>query len=218
MAYGEVDSGTGGDSARREHERRRTRRHARVTERNPRTAKLRLAFAKAPQSETAWATGAAGEQLVAESLASGCGEHVVLLHDRRIPGSRANIDHLAIGPSGVWVIDTKNYKGKVRIERRMMGSSKLRINGRDRTKLVDGLDRQVSLVRASVDRLDFGVPIHGALCFVGADLPLFGTLQMRDYSLLRPRKLAKRLSASGPLPREQVSFLARELAQRFPPA
>jgi hypothetical protein len=215
---GEVDSGTGGGSARREHERRRARRHAQVTERNPRTARLRLALAKAPQSETAWATGATGEKLVAESLASSCSEDVVLLNDRRIPGSRANIDHLAVAPSGVWVIDTKSYKGKVRIERRMMGASKLRINGRDRTKLVDGLDRQVALVRASVDELDVGVPVHGAICFVGADLPLFGTLQIRDYSLLRPRKLAKRLNASGPLQREQVSFLARELAQRFPPA
>jgi hypothetical protein len=43
---------------------------------------------------------------------------VELLHDRRICGSRANIDHLAIGPGGVTVIDAKNYRGKVRTERR----------------------------------------------------------------------------------------------------
>jgi hypothetical protein len=33
------------------------------------------------------------------------------LHDRRIPGTRANIDHIAVGPRGVFVIDAKKYTG-----------------------------------------------------------------------------------------------------------
>jgi hypothetical protein len=214
----DVEPGSAGESAKREYERRRARRQARVEERNPRTAKLRIALARTPQSETAWAQGAAGEELVADSLASRCSERVVLLHDRRIPGSRANIDHLAVAPSGVWVIDTKNYTGKVRIERRLFGPAKLRINGRDRTKLIDALDRQMAVVGAVVAELEAAVPVHGALCFVGAELPLFGTLRLRGYPLLWRKKLAKCLNASGPLQREQVSFLARELAGRFPPA
>ncbi|MEV4421445.1 NERD domain-containing protein, partial [Patulibacter sp. NPDC049589] len=32
---------------------------------------------------------------------------VVVLHDRRVPRTHANIDHIAIAPSGIWVIDTK---------------------------------------------------------------------------------------------------------------
>ena len=40
---------------------------------------------------------------------------VVLLHDRRIPRSRANIDHIAVAPSGVTVVDAKAVKGKVRV-------------------------------------------------------------------------------------------------------
>jgi hypothetical protein len=35
-------------------------------------------------------------------------------HDLAIPGSHANIDHLVIGPSGVWVIDTKTTRAEVR--------------------------------------------------------------------------------------------------------
>jgi hypothetical protein len=34
-----------------------------------------------------------------------------ILHDVAIPGSPANIDHLAIGPGGVLVIDSKQYRG-----------------------------------------------------------------------------------------------------------
>ena len=45
-----------------------------------------------------------------------------VMHDRRIRGTKANIDHIAIGPSGVWVIDAKRYKDK-RPELRVAGSS-----------------------------------------------------------------------------------------------
>jgi hypothetical protein len=40
----------------------------------------------------------------------------VLLHDLAIPGSTASIDHLAIGPGGVAVIDSKQYRGRLRLD------------------------------------------------------------------------------------------------------
>jgi hypothetical protein len=39
----------------------------------------------------------------------------VVLHDLAVPGSAANIDHLAIGPSGVFVIDSKQYRGSLQL-------------------------------------------------------------------------------------------------------
>ncbi len=65
-----------------------------------------------------WRRGAEGEAATAMLLARLPRRRYVVLHDRRIPGSRANIDHLVIGPTGVWVIDTKvrrqNYPIEVR--------------------------------------------------------------------------------------------------------
>jgi hypothetical protein len=40
-----------------------------------------------------------------------------VLHDLAIPGSAANIDHLVIGPGGVVVIDTKQYRGRLYLDR-----------------------------------------------------------------------------------------------------
>src|ERR1700675_385287 len=57
-------------------------------------------------------------------------EGVVSLHDRSIPGSRAVIDHIAIGPSGVYVIDTIAYRESV--ERHV---NRLIVDERDRTDL-----------------------------------------------------------------------------------
>ena len=36
---------------------------------------------------------------------------VRVLHDRRIPGTRANIEHLVVCPTGVLVVDAKRYVG-----------------------------------------------------------------------------------------------------------
>lgn len=47
-------------------------------------------------------------------------EGVIALHDRRVPGTKGNIDHLAVGPGGVYIVDAKRYEGKV--ERRDVGS------------------------------------------------------------------------------------------------
>ncbi|MFI8992180.1 nuclease-related domain-containing protein [Streptomyces antimycoticus] len=60
----------------------------------------------------AWASGAAGERRTAALLRPLARRGWRLLHDLSIPGSAANIDHLAIGLSGVAVIDSKNWQSK----------------------------------------------------------------------------------------------------------
>jgi nuclease-like protein len=40
----------------------------------------------------------------------------VILHDLGLPGSRANIDHLVIGPGGVFMIDSKQYRGRLQLD------------------------------------------------------------------------------------------------------
>ena len=146
------------------------------------------------------------------------GGPAILLYDRRMPGARGNIDHLAIAPTGVYVIDAKNWSGKVRVTSSLSGERKLLINGHNQTKLVDGLDRQVAAVRAVVTAIHPEVPVRGVLCFTTADLPMIGTLSMRSHSLLYRRALAKRIKAGGPLTREQIEGITRVLAAAFPPA
>src|SRR4029450_6068736 len=37
----------------------------------------------------------------------------VIFHDLAMPGSDVNVDHLVIGPTGVFVIDSKQWTGQV---------------------------------------------------------------------------------------------------------
>ena len=214
----ELDIGTAGASARREHQRRRAARERRVREKHPRVGGALLALSAAPGHESAWARGADGEERLARSLTKRLDERVIVLHDRRVPGSRANIDHLAVTPAGVWVVDAKRYKGKVAVSKPLFGQPKLIIGGRDRSKLVDGLAKQVTLVQTVVAALEPSVLVRGALCFVDADLPLLGNLSFNGYPLLYPRQLARRLNTRGPLSREGALVLAAQLGERFPSA
>jgi len=59
----------------------------------------------------AWRVGAAGERTVARRL--GRTRRVIVLSDRAWPGRRANLDHVVVASSGVFVIDTKAYGGRV---------------------------------------------------------------------------------------------------------
>lgn len=57
-----------------------------------------------------WAKGSQGERLSAEALTRRIGDRAVLLHDRKIPRSNANIDYLSIAATGVWIVDAKKYE------------------------------------------------------------------------------------------------------------
>lgn len=213
-----LDTGVAGASARREHEQRRARRRERTKTRYGSVIGAALDLKAPPQHEQAWATGATGEELVAKRLAERCSDDVVVLHDRRIPGSRANIDHIAICPTGVWIVDAKRYKGKVRVEKPLFGAAKLKIGGRDQTKLVAGVEKQIAVVAPIVAELQPALKVSGALCFVDADLPLLGLPSIRGVELTPTRRLAKRLSRPGPLSRDDVLVLATALAERLPAA
>jgi hypothetical protein len=74
-----------------------------------------LRFRVSPETR-AWRRGANGERRTARLLASLERRGWAVLHDLAIPGSAANIDHLVIGPGGVFVIDSKQYGGRLQLD------------------------------------------------------------------------------------------------------
>lgn len=215
----ELDRGIAGASVAREHERRKLAREADVTEARSVISHV-LATRRAPREETAFRRGEQGELAVAARLERGTRKApTILLHDRRMPRGHGNIDHLAVTPTGVFVIDAKRYRGRVGVGRGFQGE-KLFVNGRDRTKVVDGLDRQVTVVRAALSDLGQDeVVVRGVLCFVKRNFaPGEGKQTVRGHLLLRPRALARRLRAEGPLDPDVIEAIARALAEVLPSA
>jgi hypothetical protein len=210
-----MDSDSAGASASSEYERRRAARERVLRERHPRIGRLLIALGQAPAHERAWQRGAEGEERAAarlEQLLSGTG--VVLLHDRQMPGSRANIDHLAVGPGGITVIDTKRLAGKVEVDGRGEGAE-LRVGRRDRSRFLDGAERQLTAVRAVAD----GIDVRVALCFVETSgLPLLGRLRPRGILIDGPRGVARVAKRRGPLDTATIDELVAMLDRRFPQA
>ena len=103
-----------------------------------------------------WLRGAAGEVATARILERLSGRGWVVLHDLAVPGSRANIDHLAIGPTGVWVIDTKSTRGHA-----TRGLTGVRLGGRRLDTGPLRFEAQVVADRLGVDTRPV-VAVHGA--------------------------------------------------------
>lgn len=192
-----MDSRRAGSSARREYERRSAKDEARIRSEWGRLGGIAVALTPERQSTKAWATGAVGEERVGARLNSLQSESVRILHDRRIPGSKANVDHIAVTSSGVWVIDAKKYKGRPAL--RVQGGlirprvEKLIISGRDKTKLADGVKWQIECVKKVLG----DVPVRGVLCFVEADWPLIGgSFSVNGIDVLWPKKLVSHISAA----------------------
>jgi len=125
-----------------------------------------IARAERKQAEAAqWESGAAGEDRLGELLAPLTWAGHVLLTDLGIPKRSSNIDAVVIGPSGVWVIDAKNWSGRVDVTR-----GELRQNGWPRRREVDGIGRQMQTVRSALVESGFpdgSFPIGALLCLTG---------------------------------------------------
>ncbi len=211
------DVGVAGSSARREYERRKAEEEERLRQKWGRFGGIAVALSDEKQSTKAWATGAVGEERLGARLDSLTSELITVLHDRRIPGTKANIDHIAITSAGIWVIDAKRYKGRpeLQIEGGILRPrvEKMLVGRRDCTELVDGVLKQIDLVRDVVG----GFSVTGALCFVEADWPLIGgAFTTRGVHVLWPKRLAKLLTeAEGSA---DVPVIRDALAAHFKPA
>jgi hypothetical protein len=175
---------------------------------------LLTTYAESPRA-AAWLTGAEGERKTAGYLDGLIEAGFVVLHDQRVPGYGGNLDHVAIGPTGVWAIETKNLKGKVEIS----GDS-LRIGGYRQDKIVDQVYREAAAVQVALGRelASLGVVVTPVICIHRAELPFFNKT-VRGVRLASGRQLARLLrDGDARISAEQVLDLAVDAERLLRPA
>lgn len=160
------------------------------------------------------AAGCRGERAVCSELSRLALDGVHHLDDRRWRGdekSGANVDHLVIGPQGVFVIDAKNWAGTIEVR----GGHVLQ----DETPRDERLLALGWLVRRVQDALTATGSAHrarGLVCFASPQpaLPAHaGSLLLTDL----PRLVERLAAEPAVLTVDEVSDLAEQLAAEFPP-
>ena len=113
------------------------------------------------KSAELWERGAAGEERTAEVLAQLPAEHWTVFHDLRWPGRQfANVDHVVVGPPGLFVVDSKNWAGTITLK-----DGVLRCNGYNREREVGGAAEAARAVAQLVPELSPELA-RAVLCFV----------------------------------------------------
>jgi hypothetical protein len=167
-----------------------------------------LRFRPSPEA-VAWRRGAAGERRTARLLSQLEGHGWVVLHDLALPGSRANLDHLVIGPGGVFVIDSKQYRGRLQLD----ASGKL---WHGRYPLAPALGAVSWEADQAAQVLpDPGMAVVPIVAVHGAQVP-WGKVVMNGVPVLPARRLPSMLrqlpAVLGP---ERVAWLADQTRVRF---
>lgn len=150
------------------------------------------------QSTEAWAKGAAGERATGSAL-DALPSGFVALHDLKMPGSRGNIDHLVVGPTGAFTVETKNYEAGV-----VLKSGKATRAGRSLDTVIDQATRQAEAMTYALD-----LDVRPIVCVHGGPVRIQGFFQKPTVSGVRfcSGKNLARLLSKGPsiLSPEQIT-------------
>jgi hypothetical protein len=174
-------------------------------------AAWRLRF-RASQPTRAWRDGARGERATARRLQRLERHGYVVLHDLQVPGSHANLDHLAIGPAGVFAIDSKYYRGALQL-----GVDGMLWYGG--YLLAQQLATAVWATLRVADALQLPpeVPIVPLLVIHRAPVP-WGGLTVAGVQVIPPSALADTLGRQAIVPTAQVELIAGQAITRLHPA
>jgi hypothetical protein len=167
-----------------------------------------LRFRPSPDA-VAWRRGAAGERRTARLLDPLERHGWAVLHDLAIPGSRANLDHLVIGPGGVFVIDSKHYRGRLQLD----PSGRLWLGRYPLAPILQAVSFEAD--RAALVLTDPDVVVVPVVAVHGAQVP-WGKVVMQGVPVVAARRLPSMLrqlpAVLGP---ERVAVLADQARVRF---
>jgi hypothetical protein len=161
-----------------------------------------------------WDKGARGERKTASYLEPLLKRGFVILHDRELPGSKANIDHIAIGPTGIFVIETKYISGSIEVL-----NDRLYVSDHDRDAYVAQVYREAIGAQVALgDLLNvMRITVTPVLCIHGARTPLFDRA-VGGVRLVSGRDLRKLANAESTLlSAEQVQEVAAFAEKRLRP-
>ena len=137
--------------------------------------------------------------VAAQPVASGLQQLVdhgfVVLDHRNVVSARATVDHLVVGPSGVFVVDQKPWPGQMSVS-----SDNLYVDGRMRTAVTDDVPRATTAVQDILghELKPVGAQVRSVILFDSATNSSFEAT-IGKVALCARRSAAKVLRAGEPV-------------------
>lgn len=166
-----------------------------------------------------WRKGAAGERRTARMLRPLARRGYTVLHDRALPYGRANVDHLVIGPTGIFVVDTKNWDKRKRVTRRGRRGQYVRVGRTSGDKVVGSVIYEAERVSETLARtLRRPVEVVPVVAIHGASVPILRVMRVSGVPLLRASQVPAWISRQGGrLSAAEVTALSTTAERLFPP-
>jgi hypothetical protein len=215
------DNGVAGKSAGEEYERRVRAREDRLKRNFGSKLGSFLSFVLTDSKNTeAWDKGRTGEIAVGATLNELAEENGwFVLHDRKIVGSKANIDHILITDRGIFVVDAKNMKGKIEVRTEggiLSRKEALFLEGRNQSRLIEGVRKQVSLVELALLNEALAIPVRGLLAFVGGEFSIFFKPTEVDGILINGKGIKRSILEQPLLHGNNLKEINSVLIEAFP--
>lgn len=155
--------------------------------------------------------GLKGQQRMNQVLAL-LDDRYYLINNLKLPGRADDVDHIIVGPNGVFAVETKNHRGRIFLQQDQWYQTKISRSGRPQPEEpirdpAQQLKRNVGYLRACINRTDPELSrstqlwIEGVVVFthptVSLDLPE-AVRQTLPFPILRARDLPSHIHSHVP--------------------
>jgi hypothetical protein len=155
--------------------------------------------------------GLRGQNRTSEILAA-LSDDYYLLNNLKLPGRADDVDHLVIGPNGIFALETKNHRGRIYCRNGQWYQAKVSRQGRPQPEEpirdpTQQLKRNVDYLRSCINCTDPGLShrtrlwIEGAAVFTHPDVRIELPSQVRDglpFPAIHARDLPAYIAAHVP--------------------
>ncbi|MEU4580151.1 nuclease-related domain-containing protein [Nonomuraea sp. ATR24] len=167
------------------------------------------------QATAVWRGRRHGEAITGRLLRRSLGRRGYQVLDGRAIKDQASIDHLVIGPGGVWIVDNESWSPDTEIA---TYGGRLFFGEKYGTKVAKPLaDAAQAFADLLTRETGIEVTITPLLAVHCGMLPRRGLLEAEGITLLKPRLVARRIrsTANGHLDPAQIELLTRTAAREL---
>ncbi|MDR2203161.1 MAG: NERD domain-containing protein [Nitrososphaerota archaeon] len=152
-----------------------------------------------------------GEKTVVNTLTKNLGNEYYLINGAYIRGDRGDVDHILLGPSGVYVLETKNWRGKITCYGDQWLRSGKKIKNSPSLQIKRNTQKIIHLVGNAPTLRDIHIWVEGLLVFTNPNTDL--NINNPTVTTLKLAKLSEYIKKqpNNRLTKEQIQQIIKQI-------